>query len=69
MLYYKTEKAGFSWIIGSSQALYSVTILHLQNLHSISLFTGTWLDLTTFGRRTCQNPLEPDQAPLGGSHP
>ena len=32
-----------SWIIGGSQALYSVTILQKQNLHSISLFTGTCL--------------------------
>ena len=28
---------------GGSQALYSVTILQKQNLHSISLFTGTCL--------------------------
>ena len=32
-----------SWIIGGSQALYSVTILQKQNLHVISLFTGTCL--------------------------
>ena len=27
-----------------------------EKQHSVKLLTGTWLDLTLFGRRTCQNP-------------
>ena len=27
-----------------------------EKQHSVKLLTGTWLDLTSFGRRTCQNP-------------
>ena len=29
----------------------------LEKLRSVRFFTGTCLDLTSFGRRTCQNPL------------
>ena len=28
-----------------------------EKQHSVKLLTGAWLDLTSFGRRTCQNPL------------